>query len=134
MRKSVADLIADRILLVVAAFAVLLIGFFCLLPFFWQADRRVGMVSGESRLWSAYREGTNCFWLTNREAVSMVWPFSNAVAIGGTQYQCLLATRPAYVGGEGILAMTTDQVFIWLGSNAPPKVIPPGYKPPFFGY
>jgi hypothetical protein len=134
MRSSAADHVADRILLVVAAFAVLFIGLFCLLPFFWQVDRRVGMVSGMISLRSSSREGANSSWLTNREGANMVWPFSNAVSIGGTHYQCMLATRPARIGGHGILAITTDHLFIWLGTNVPPKLIPPGYKPPLFGY
>jgi hypothetical protein len=31
------------------------------------------------------------------------------------------------------LGITTNHIFIWLRSNAPPRVIPPGYKPSLWG-
>jgi hypothetical protein len=49
--------------------------------------------------------------------------------IGGTNYQCILATDE-YVWEYGLLAITTNQVFIWLDKKQGPKIITDSYKVP----
>jgi hypothetical protein len=44
-----------------------------------------------------------------------------------------LLKRIFHLGDNVALAMTTNQIFIWLRSNAPPKIIPPGYELPLWG-
>ncbi len=51
------------------------------------------------------------------------------VNIGGTNYQCLLATDE-YVGDCGWLGVTTNKVVIWLDRKRAPKIITDSYKVP----
>jgi len=58
---------------------------------------------------------------------------TNVVTIAGTQYKCYAEIGGGQFGDEGTLAVTTNQVFIWLGSKKPPKIIEANYKSPLFG-
>jgi hypothetical protein len=120
----------DRVLLVLTAFGVLFLGLVLLLPWIVRSERGVGIRVGKYQLEQAYSELTRTGFLTND---SRLWRSSNIVTIAGTQYHCLLEARNSYLGDEVTLGMTTNHTFIWLRSNAPPRVIPPGYKPPFWG-
>ena len=72
-------------------------------------------------------------YVTNYRASSyQVWLSTNIVSIGGTQYQCFITTTNGKFYGEGSLAMTTNQVFIWLDSKRPPKLIGANYRAPIF--
>jgi hypothetical protein len=119
MRRTFGDLV----LLVLAALFVLFVAFLMFLPSMHRVDRRIGMIGGAEMLLWAYDGYTNSGVLTNS---SGVWLSSNTVTISGTQYQCLLETRPPRIESEGTLAMTSNRIFIWLPSNAPPKIIRPG--------
>src|SRR5258708_3701455 len=50
------------------------------------------------------------------------WRCSNLVTVAGTQYQCYAGVGGGQFDQEGVLALTTNEVFIWLGSNRPPKI------------
>jgi len=76
-------------------------------------------------------------YVTNYGAKSyQVWLSTNVVSIGGTQYQCFITTTNGKFydegGCEGSLAMTTNQVFIWLDSKRPPKIICTNYRASIF--
>ncbi|MGV3771600.1 MAG: hypothetical protein ACO1QB_01775 [Verrucomicrobiales bacterium] len=59
--------------------------------------------------------------------------FTNQVIVGGTSYQCIAAAQVPGFEDEGILAMTTNQITLFLDKNRGPKVIPAqGYMPNFF--
>ena len=47
-------------------------------------------------------------------------------------YLCAFTIRTDRFYNEGVLAVTTNQVFIWLDDKRGPKIIGPGYRPPFF--
>jgi hypothetical protein len=57
------------------------------------------------------------------------------INIGGTNYQCILATDE-YVLENGWLAVITNKVFIWLDKKRAPKIITDSYKVPgwWWGY
>jgi len=50
--------------------------------------------------------------------------FTNIVSVGGTQYQCAVAIEMSYFQGDGFLAMTTNQQFIFLDKKRGPLMIP----------
>lgn len=50
--------------------------------------------------------------------------FTNVVSVGGTQYQCAVAIEMSYFQGDGFLAMTTNQQFIFLDKKRGPLMIP----------
>lgn len=61
-----------------------------------------------------------------------VWLSSNVVDISGKQYWCFITTTNNLFVGEGALAITTNQEFIWLDKIRPPKLIGTNYKAPMF--
>lgn len=120
----------DRLLLILAAVGVLFAAFLVLLPFLDRSERSLDLKIGIINLTRAYKDYTSNGALTNH---SHVWLSSNTVTIGNTRYPCLLEVRESRFNGQGTLAMTTNEVFIWLDANGTAKIIPPRYQPPLFG-
>ncbi len=67
--------------------------------------------------------------------VTNVWSSSahfsrstNVIQVAGTEYQCYAEVEGGQFGDEGVLFVTTNQVFIWLDRKQPPKIIEAGYK------
>jgi hypothetical protein len=59
--------------------------------------------------------------------------FTNAVTVGGTSYPCVVAIGVNHAFGDGVLAMTTNDVFLWMESGRSPRVLPSsGYRAPYF--
>lgn len=50
--------------------------------------------------------------------------FTNVVTISGTQYQCAVAIEMSYFQGDGFLAMTTNQEFIFFDKKRGRLMIP----------
>jgi hypothetical protein len=72
-------------------------------------------------------------YVTNVSSTSYrVWLSSNVVTIAGTRYKCYVEMGGGQFEGEGTLAMTTNQVFIWLDRKRPPKIIDEKYRPRLF--
>jgi hypothetical protein len=63
-----------------------------------------------------------------KSGLMTVYPYTNHVFFGGTNYQCELAVKFAvgvsYLGDEGFLTITTNQVFVWIDKTK--GVIPVG--------
>ena len=57
---------------------------------------------------------------------------TNVVNIAGTQYICFAEAEGEWGYDGGKLAMTTNQIFIWLDPERPPKIITNGYRPNLF--
>jgi hypothetical protein len=55
--------------------------------------------------------------------------YSSVINIGGTNYQCFLATDE-YVNDRGWMGVTTNKVFILLDYKRTPKIITDSYKVP----
>jgi hypothetical protein len=96
-------------------------GLLLVAPFFIGKQQRVSLLKKKDLLMTAYREFTNTGSL--KRFSGDVWPSSNTVAIGNTQYQCSLELRH----GGGTLAITTNSMYIWLGPTGEPKIIPTDY-------
>lgn len=58
---------------------------------------------------------------------------TNVVVADGTRYQCFAEVTGGGGWEGGTLAMTTNQIFIWLNAGKPPKILPLGHRPPLFG-
>jgi hypothetical protein len=97
-----------------------------------QSLRRAGILEGRGLLRQALKDYTEQGYVTNYHSSYRVALATNVVTIGGTQYQCFAAVRGGKFYNEGMLAMTTNQTFIWLDATRPPKIIGPSYSPQLF--
>src|SRR5262245_49653611 len=62
---------------------------------------------------------------------SKPYVFTNTVTVGGVTYPCVVAIDISHGFGEGTLAMTTNEVFVWMESGRLPKILPSsGYRAP----
>ncbi len=62
--------------------------------------------------------------MTNRATAGWrVWPYTNIVTIDGTQHQCFGMVGGGYGYGTCTLAMSTNQVFIWIDPQRSPRTI-----------
>ena len=117
------------ILLTLAALVAL--GGFYILSY-GQALRLEGIRTARITLAQAYidftRSGTVGAYGTSKPFV-----FTNTVVADRTSYYCTVAVGVPGFEDEGVLAMTTNETFIWLDKTRPPKIIPTtGYKPQLF--
>lgn len=93
-----------------------------------------GIVQARFNLKMAYKDYLGHGYVTNnwRSSGYQVWLSTNIATIGGTQYQCFITARDSKFYDEGTLAMTTNQVFIWLDAKRAPKIIDSSYRSPIF--
>ena len=56
----------------------------------------------------------------------------NVVSIAGREYSCFATLSGGKFHDAGTLAITTNEVYIWLDAHAAPKLIESDYKPPYF--
>jgi hypothetical protein len=94
--------------------------------------RRGGIMEGKAILKQAQRDYVERGYVTNYHSSYRVALVTNVVTIGGTQYHCFATVRGGKFGDEGMLAMTTNQLFIWLDATRTPKIIGPDYNPQLF--
>lgn len=96
------------------------------------ALRNAAILSGRSDLKQAHLSLEQDGYITNRSRNSQVWRSSNVVSLASGSYECFLTVRSDRFMNEGTLAMTTNEVFIWLDAKRGPKIIDAKYRPPFF--
>ncbi len=117
--------------------AIVLILFFCLgalLVLSGQSERDACMKEHRYMLKIAAEDFAKYGYVTNvSSSADRFWLSTNVVTIAGTQYKCYPEIGGGQFGDEGTLAVTTNQVFIWLARNKPPKIIQAKYKSPLFG-
>jgi len=98
-----------------------------------QSLRRASLIGGKNQLLVAYDDYTKSGHITNYPTSGYrVWLSTNAVTIGGTQYQCFAEVGGGWGYDGGALAMTTNKIFIWLDTERSPKIITNGYRPSLF--
>ena len=119
---------------VIIVLIVLLFLGLCTIAYLYSISlRNAGIMMGRDSLKQAYMDYSAHGYVTNYGSSGyQVWLSSNTVTIGGTQYQCFITVRDAKFYDEGTLAMTTNQVFIWVDSKRPPKIIDASYRAPLF--
>lgn len=116
--------------------AIVLAVIFAFLMFFslsyGQSLRRSGVMLARSVLKQAQHQ----FVQTGRVEPNGSWKpfiFTNQITVDGVTYQCSVATPIVRFDEEGVLAMTTNEIFIWVDKKRPPKIIPvSGYRPRYF--
>ena len=96
------------------------------------ALRNAAILFGKSALKEASIDYRERGYVTNRSKHSEVWRSSNVVTIAGRQYECAFTVRSERFHDEGVLAMTTNGMFIWLDAKRGSKLIDEEYRPPFF--
>ena len=108
-------------ILIVVGLLVLFVSYSLSYP---RSLRSFGIQSGRFNLQLAY---TNYLATGRIEPNGTAEPylFTNVVSVGGTQYQCAVAIEMSYFRGDGFLAMTTNQQFIFLDKQRGPLMIPP---------
>jgi hypothetical protein len=125
----------DFLLCVAVALVVLFVASLALIPSCDRTHRRVAIVGAAHWLDGAYRDYTNRGYLTNSAQTYRVSVASNAVTIGSSHYQCVLQLPVFHMGQqEGTLAVTSNRIFIWFGSNSPPMIVSNGFRSPLFGH
>jgi hypothetical protein len=98
-----------------------------------QSLRRASLIKGKNALRVALDEFNKGGRITNYSASDIqVWLSTNVVNIGGTQYVCFAQAGGGWGYEGGSFAMSTNQVFIWLDPERPPKIITNGYRPVLF--
>jgi len=95
----------------------------------WRNDRviigRVVLKHAQQQLSQSGRVEPNGSWHP--------FVFTNDATVDGATYRCSVATPLVGFEDEGILAMTTNEMFIWIDKKRAPKAIPAaGYRPSFF--
>jgi hypothetical protein len=95
--------------------------------------RNMAIFHGRMDLMMAMKDYVEHGYVTNYGARRyQVWLSTNEVDIRGTRYECFITTTNDGFDNAGALAMTTNQVFIWLDSKWPPKNISTNYRAPMF--
>jgi hypothetical protein len=98
-----------------------------------QSNRRASLIGGINQLRVAHSDYTERGYITNYPTSGFrVWLSTNVVTIGSTQFQCFAEVGSGWGYDGGTLAMTTNQTFIWLDTQRPPKIIIPSHRPPLF--
>ncbi len=95
--------------------------------------RHASLIDGKNQLLVALDDYKKLGHVTNYPTSGYhLWLSTNSVTIGGTQYQCFAEVDGGWGYDGGRLAMTTNQVFIWLDPERPAKIISSGYMPSVF--
>src|SRR5262245_25074693 len=94
---------------------------------------QAAIVEGKSLLEVASKDFEKIVYVTNVSSGSYwFWLSTNVVTIGGTQYYCYAEAGGVSFRNKGTLAITTNQVFIWLDAKRPPKIIDASYQVQLF--
>ena len=117
--------------------AAIIIGFIlglCVVSYLYGVSlRNAGIIMARGSLKIAYKDYQEHGYVTNYGSSGyQVWLSTNVVTIGSTQYPCFITVRDSKFCDEGVLAMTTNRVFIWLDAKRPPKIISASYRAPLF--
>jgi hypothetical protein len=117
-----------------AAIIILLFLGLCSVSYLYGVSlRNAGIIMARGSLKMAYKDYLEHGYVTNYGSSGyQVWLSTNVATVGGTQYQCFVTVRDPKFYDEGVLAMTTNQVFIWLDAKRPPKIIDANYRAPLF--
>ena len=94
--------------------------------------RHAGITEGRGILRVALSDFHELGYITNYSTSYRVSPSTNVVSIAGREYSCFATLSGGKFHDAGTLAITTNEVYIWLDAHAAPKLIESDYKPPYF--
>src|SRR5687768_9800683 len=118
----------------IAGIIILLFLVLCAVSYLYGVSlRNAGIMAGRSFLRVAPNDFAELGYVTNVYSSSYrFWLSTNVVTIGGTQYQCYAGVSGGKFYDHGTLAITTNQIFIWLDRKRPAKIIDAGYRASLF--
>src|SRR5689334_8870704 len=93
--------------------------------------RQVAIMEGQAILKRASKHYVEQGFMRNSGTFTVLLA-TNAVSVGATQYQYFIIARLGKFANEGTLAMTTNEVFLWIDSQHRAKTIEKTYRPRFF--
>jgi len=94
---------------------LLLVVFFLFFAYsYGNAYRRVRFIDTMNSLKEAHIEAEQYGAFTNYFKNINIYSYTNSYVIKGTNYQCEFAAERAEFGNQGFLAITTNQVFVWI--------------------
>jgi hypothetical protein len=128
MHSRVVKWLATIACTALAAFALL----YALGYLHMRAMKRARIIGDKFNLREVYRDFVQSGVVTNSRGDTHVYIFTNMVTISGCNYSCILAVDHPWYHGQGVLAITTNQVFIWLDKALGAKIIDDSYRPPLF--
>jgi hypothetical protein len=118
---------------IISIVLLLLVGLFAGGYLYGVSLRQAGIIQGRNALKIAAKDFRELGYVTNVWSSSCrFWLSTNVVTIGGTQYQCYAEVGGGKFYDEGTLAITTNEIFIWLDAKRPPKIIEANYRAPLF--
>jgi hypothetical protein len=97
-----------------------------------RAMRRAWMWNARISLSTACQDFVRTGTVPSQGNNGRIYAYTNVLTIRGTNYSCAIALDGTAFGGAGILAITTNQVFVWLDKSSEPRIIDDNYWPPFF--
>ena len=116
---------------VVTLFVLVALGEFYSLSF-GRSIRLAGVVSAHNALRGAYKDYTRGAPIEQNGSLK---PFliTNTVVVNGKPLYCIVAVPVPRFENEGVLAMTSNEILVWIDNVRPPKIISgPDYKTPLF--
>ena len=99
-------------LIIVGALLLALAGFYIYAA--GRAERNARLINFRNDLKDAQLRLRGGESLTNRYRDTRVYLFTNTLVIGGTNYYCELAGENERFASRGPLAITTNQLFVWV--------------------
>jgi hypothetical protein len=114
---------------------VVLVLFLLLLHGLATSDRRAEFINMTSDLLEAHVEFQHDGSFTNHFRYTDISYCTNQFVVAGTTYQCEFTAERDQFGNFGVLAITTNQVFVWIDkkrgvlplfSRGTPVKFPPG--------
>jgi hypothetical protein len=93
--------------------------------------RQVAIMQGQATLRTASKHYAERGFIRNYATFTVLLA-TNTVSVGATQYQYFITARLGQFAGEGMLAMTTNEAFLWIDNQQRAKTIEKTYRPSFF--
>jgi len=113
--------------------AILFLGLIAFSVLQRQSLRSASLIYGKNCLKVAYEDFNRSGYITNYlHSAFHVSLDSDVVTINDSQYQLFARVEGGWGYDGGSLAMTTNQILIWLDPERPPKVITNGFRPSLF--
>jgi hypothetical protein len=109
-----------KILATLIVLLVLVLAVFIFMPRESRVDRRAWLTTTKASLKDADAELHKLGVSTNHPSASeyvRVFPFTNRFSIDGMDYQCELAAKCERLTNRGFLAITTNQIFVWIDTK-----------------
>ena len=114
------------------AIVVIALGFYACACLHMRQMRRARIYNDRIRLSAAYRDFALSGVVTNYGDGTRIYSYTNVTTIDGSSFPCILAMDDPFCDGAGVLAITTNQVSIWLDKASGAKIIDDSYRPPLF--